>query len=166
MSQLAENLRRVMARLGLSVQDVAKRCALDRRTVLGILDGRKQPHAITIHRLSAGLGVSSDEFYLDASRLLYRNLDQSTLPVVSQLVAAKPELFARWSEADFAALHGRVGAGGAPTFDGAIAAAEQVNRNREVHEKLAVLLEGTRAELIRGIVEVMYAHLAADDSPP
>lgn len=164
MSHLAENLRRVMARLGLSVQDVAQRCALDRRTVLGILDGRKQPHAITIHHLSTGLGVSADEFYLDASRLLYRNLDHRFPPVVSQLVAAKPELFARWSEADFAALYGRVGARDPPTFDGAIAAAEHVNRNREVHQKLAVLLEGTRAELIRGIVEVIYAHLEAGDS--
>jgi len=55
------------------------------------------------------------------------------------------------------------------TTEGALAAVRGMNRNRAVHDKLAVLLESGQAEVIRGIVEVMYDHLVHPgslDPPP
>jgi hypothetical protein len=47
------------------------------------------------------------------------------------------------------------------TAEGALAAVEAMNRNRKTLEELAVLLESSQAELIRGIVEVMYAQVVS-----
>jgi len=67
-------------------------------------------------------------------------------------------------------LHSRFGTGGPLTAEGALSAVSAMNRNRAAHEKLAVLLESSQAELIRGIVEIMYENLvqsasAAPDRP-
>lgn len=151
-----ENLRRIMTRLGLSVAQVVERTGLDRRTVKGILDGRNRPHSQTLHQLAERLGVPSDELFLEPSQLIYRRFDRRTNPVVDEVVARRPELFAGWGEADFDDLFSRFGAGGALTADGTVAAAELMNRNRQLHEKLALLLETGQAEVIRRVVEAMY----------
>ena len=60
MSTPAANLRRLMVQHGLTVAQVAEQCGLDERTIRGILDGSNRPHARTLHKLAAGLGVSAD----------------------------------------------------------------------------------------------------------
>jgi transcriptional regulator with XRE-family HTH domain len=154
-----DNLRRLMTRLDVTIEQVAARAALDPRTVKGILDGTNRPHARTLHRLAAGLGVSPDEFFVDPAQLVYRCFDQATNPVVADVVESHPELFSGWTEADFEELHSRFGTGGPLTTEGALGAVSAMNRNRAAHEKLAVLLESSQADLIRGIVEVMYDNL-------
>lgn len=156
-----ENLRRVMTRLGLSMGQVAEQTGLDRRTIQGILDGRSKPHAQTLHQLAERLGVASDELFLDPSQLIYRRFDRQTNPAVDEVVSQRPELFAGWSEADFDELFSRVGTGGPLTAEGAVAAVERMNRNRGLHEKLAVLLETGHADVIRGVVEALYESIVA-----
>jgi len=155
----SENLRRLMTRLGMTIEQVAAQSRLDSRTVKGILDGTNRAHARTLHRLAAGLGVSPDEFFVDPAQLVYRCFDRATNPVVADVVEAHPDLFGGWTEADFEELHSRFGTGGPLSVEGALSAVSAMNRNRAAHEKLAVLLESSQAELIRGIVEVMYANL-------
>ena len=72
----AHNLRRLLARFGLTIDELAERANLDRRTILGIVDGTSNPHSQTISSLAKGLGVSADEFFLDPSQLLYRHFDE------------------------------------------------------------------------------------------
>jgi len=151
-----ENLRRIMVEQGLSLGQVVAKTALDRRTISAILDGSNRPHSRTIHRLAAGLGVSPDEFFVNPGQLVYRRFDIATNPVVREVVARHPDLFEGWSEMDFEELHSRFGEGGALTADGTLAVARRMNRNRQVHEKLALLLETNQAEMISGIVEVIY----------
>jgi len=57
------NLRRLMARLNLTMDQVIVSTGVNERTVKEILRGRSKPHARTLHRLAAGLGVSADEFF-------------------------------------------------------------------------------------------------------
>jgi len=159
-----DNLRRLMTRLGVTIEQVAARARLDRRTVKGILDGTNRAHARTLHRLAAGLGVSPDEFFVDPAQLVYRCFDRATNPVVAEVVESHPDLFCGWTEADFEELHSRFGTGGALTAEGAVATVSNMNRNRATHERLAVLLESSQAEVVRGIVEVMYDNLV--QSPP
>jgi transcriptional regulator with XRE-family HTH domain len=160
----SDNLRRLMTQLGLTIDDVAARTRVDRRTVKGMLDGAARPHARTLHRLAAGLGVSPDEFFVDPAQLVYRCFDRATNPVVAEVVQSHPNLFSGWTEADFEELHSRFGTGGPLTEEGALAAAAGMNRNRTTHEQLAVLLESSQAELIRGIVEVIYDKLVQSDN--
>ncbi len=153
---IGENLRRVIARLNLSLAQAARQTGIDRRTLRGILDGSSQPRAQTLHRLAEGLGVSIDELFLEPAQLMYRRFDRQTNPVVDCVVADHPRLFEGWTDADFAELYSRFGAGGALTAEGVVASVEQMNRNRRVHDKLAVLLETSHGEMISDIVEAMY----------
>ena len=81
--------------------------------------------------------------------------------MVAEAVENHPQLFSGWTEADFEELSSRFGTGGPLTAEGTLAAVAAMNRNRNTLEKLAVLLESSQAELIRGIVELMYEKLAA-----
>lgn len=157
MSNLPQhNLHRLMARQGMTVEELAGRTGVDCRSIRGILDGRKRPQARTLHRLAKGLGVDADEFFLDPARLLYRRFDQQTNPEVAQAVARHPDLFRDWSEGDFEELHSRFGMGGALTFEGVLEAARRMNRNRTLHRKLALLLETGHAELVGRLIDAIY----------
>jgi len=155
-----ENLRRIMARLGLSIGQVIEQTGLDRRTIKGILEGTNRPHTRTLHRLAEGLGVEADELFVEPVQLAYRHFDRQTNPVVTEVVEHHPELFADWSDADFDELHSRQGTGGPLTPEGTLAVAEQMNRNRRLHEKLAVLLETSQAELVESVLEAFYQSVA------
>ncbi|MDD4270015.1 MAG: helix-turn-helix transcriptional regulator [Pirellulales bacterium] len=150
------NLRRLIVQQGLTASQVAAKTGLDRRTVRAVLSGSAKPHLRTIHRLAEGLGVSSDEFYVEPSQLAYRQFDRQTNPVAEEVIHEHPELFADWTIADFDELHSRFGAGGAMTRAGVLEAAQAMNRRRTVHEKLAVLLESSSGELARTMIELLY----------
>ena len=155
-----ENLRRLVATLGLTVDQVAVKTQLDRRTIKAMIDARHKPQPRTIKRLADGLGVSVDEFFLDPAQLLYRRFDRQTNPVVDEVLERHPRLFADWTAADFEELHSRFGAGGPLTAEGTVETVRRMNAHRAVHEKLAVLLESSQADVIRGIVELLYEKVA------
>jgi transcriptional regulator with XRE-family HTH domain len=160
---MGENLRRLMANQGLTVAQVVRKSGLDRRTIQGILDGRSKPHPRTLHRLATSLGISGDEFFLDPAQLLYRRFDRQTNPVVQEVMEAEPGLFAGWTEADFDELHSRFGTGGPLTAEGVSAAAGDMNCKRSLHEKLSLLLESSHADLIRGILELLYKQVVVEE---
>jgi transcriptional regulator with XRE-family HTH domain len=151
-----DNLQRLVAAAGISVHRVAQLTGLDHRTIRGILNGVKKPHARTLHRLAAGLGVSVDELFLDPARLLYRRFDRLTNPMVEEALANHCELFDGWTQADFDELNSRVGAGGPLTMEGALCAVRLMNRKRELHGKLDVLLESSQSEVTGEILDVLY----------
>jgi len=157
-----QNLNRLMATEGLSIHQVAKKTGLDERTIRGILSGSNKPHAKSLHRLAEGLGVKVDEFFVDPSQLLYRRFDRQTNPVIEEVIQTNPQLFAGWTEADFDELHSRVGAGGPLTRQGAVTAAKGMNRKRQLHEKLDLLLESSQAELVAGIIELAHSQVVVE----
>jgi len=163
---LGDNLRRIMSQLGLTINEVAERTKLDKRTIRGILEGSKRPHPKTIGQLAEGLGVSVDELYIDPTRLLYRRLDKQTNPVVEKVIQEHPELFADWTTAEFEELYSRFGMGGAMTEEGVLEAARKTNRRRILQHKLAVLLETSQAELIENIINLFYEKLRAGSQGP
>jgi len=157
-----QNLQRLMAERGLTIEQVVAQTGVDRRTVRAVLHGISRPHARTLHRLAAGLEVPVDEFFLDDAHLRYRRFDRRTNPVVEEVLQSHRDLFAGWSEADFDELHSRVGHGGGLTHEGTLAAARQMNRKRQLHEQLDVLLESSHAELIAGMIELAYRQMVVE----
>ena len=155
-----ENLQRIVAAAGMSIHQVAEKTGVDKRTIRGILNGVKKPHARTLHRLAQGLGVSVDEFFVDPAQLLYRRFDRLTNPLVEEIVASHADLFQGWTETDFDELHSRVGIGGALTREGALYAVDLMNRKRELHGKLDVLLESSHADVTGDILDVLYDKVA------
>jgi transcriptional regulator with XRE-family HTH domain len=156
------NLRRLMAQFGLTIDQVAERSGLDQRTVRGVLRGTVTPHARTLRKLTARLGVSTDELFLEPSLLLQRNLDRAANPLVDEVLAEYPHLVEGWGEADFEELCSRVGAGGGLTREEALDAIRLTNRTREVLRKVEVLMETEEAELVEGIVEILYRKAGQD----
>jgi len=161
----ATNLRRLLAKSGLTIEELAEQTGLDRRTIMGVADGASSPHSRTISRLAKGLGVSADEFFLDPNQLAYRQFDYHTNPIVEEAIQSHAELFASWTEAEFDELHSRFGAGGALTLDGTLAVVREMNEARRVHEKLATLLDSGQAKLIRVIVDLLYDQITVTPSP-
>jgi transcriptional regulator with XRE-family HTH domain len=151
-----ENLLRLMAAGGHSIHALAKQAGLDERTIRGILNRGNKPHIRTLRRLADGLGVKVDELFLDPTQLLYRRFDRHTNPLVAEVIETHKELFDGWTEGEFDELHSRVGEGGALTREGVLAMARQTNRKRDLHNKLELLLESSQAEVIEGIVDLLY----------
>ena len=159
------NVRRLMARLGLTQAAVVAATGLDERTVRSLMRGNSQPHARTLHKFAAGLGVEVDELFHDlreappdagsafgASAIF----DRATNPAVAQAIETSPELFADWRPADFDELFSRVAVGGELTEAGALAAAQAMNERRELLKQVALLLETSEAELLREIIAMLY----------
>jgi transcriptional regulator with XRE-family HTH domain len=157
MPHYADNLRRLMARLGLTIEQVVRQTGLDERTIKGILAGtNSRPHARTLHQLAKGLGVATDELFQNPALLARRLFDRRTNPLVDEVAAAHPDLFDGWTAADFDELYSRFGTGGELTVEGTLDVVGEINRRRELFEKVAVLLESGQADVLCGIVDLLY----------
>ncbi|HEX4132487.1 MAG TPA: helix-turn-helix transcriptional regulator [Pirellulales bacterium] len=157
MTTFHDNLHRLLARQALTATALAKRSGIDLRTIKGMLNGsRSRPQARTIHRLAAALEVEVDEFYQNSSTLDHRRFDRQTNPLAAEVVRSRPELFDGWTRGDFDELYSRFGMGGALTTDGTVEVVHLMNRKRETLNKVVVLLESGEADVLRGIVEVLY----------
>jgi transcriptional regulator with XRE-family HTH domain len=151
-----DNLLRLMAAHGLSIQSVAERTRLDARTIRGILNEQKKPHIRTLHRLADGLGVNVDEFFVDPAALLYRRFDPNVRPLVSKLIQTHRALFHGWTEADFDALHRHVDASKSQTVRYTLRTIHRMNQTRDLHRKFDRLLESDHAEIAAGLVTMLY----------
>jgi len=157
MSHFALNLKRLMARQGLSHLEVAEVSGVSPRTVQSILSGSNaKPHARSLQRLAQGLGVSTDELFCNPARWAEPSFDRCTNPQVDEVVKSRPELFDGWLTEDFDELYSRFGAGGALTIDGALSVVEQMNERRELMRKVALILESDQRQVLSGIVEVLF----------
>ncbi len=159
MYDVATNLRRLMARIGLTAEQVVEQSGLDQRTIRGILAGTHKPHARTLHRLATGLGVTADELFQDPSLLAHRLFDRRTNPTVETVVNDQPELFIGWTERDFDELYSRFASGGSLTSEGTVEAVRCMNHNREVHRRVALLLESGEAPFLSAMVDLLYQRI-------
>ncbi len=153
---VALNLRRHMARAGLTFEDVVTATELDERTVRGVVRGATNPHARTLHKLAQGLGLEMDELFRPPGRHAPRQFDRATNSLVEGVVAGHTETFKNWSEADFDELYSRFGTGGQMTPEGIVAAAEAMNAKRDVWRQVSVILESGEAELLANFIDLLY----------
>lgn len=162
---IATNVRRVMARDGLTYGDVVQATGLDERTVRGLVRGANNPHARTLHKFAQGLGISIDELFQPAAARARQAFDRATNPVVQEVVAANADLFSAWSPADFDELYSQFGHGGPLNEAGVVAAAEAINAKRSLLRKVSVILESSESELLADFVKLLYRRVTVADSP-
>lgn len=155
-SVVAHNVRRLMARFDMTYDHLVEATGLDERTVRAIARGEKNPHARTLRRLAAGIGVAVEELFVDAASIAAAGFDEATNPLVSEVIESRGELFDGWSAGDFAELHSRFGHGGELSEEGAVEAAHQMNRRREVLAQARVVLESSDGELLEEFVKMLY----------
>jgi transcriptional regulator with XRE-family HTH domain len=161
----AANLRRLMAREGLTLAELLRRSRLNHRTVKCILTGRTRPQPRTLHRLAATLNVPVEELFQDPALLRHRLFDRQTNPVVEEVVSGEPQLFHGWTQVEFDELYSRFGAGGALTAEGTKETAKHMNRRRELLGKAALLLETNEGELLEGMIEMLYRRAVVTCGP-
>jgi transcriptional regulator with XRE-family HTH domain len=161
---IATNLRRLMARHGLTFVDVVEATGLDERTIRGLVRGSNHPHARTLHKLAHGLGIEIDELFHPPGYSPSRQFDRATNTLVQSVVAARPELFENWSQANFDELYSRFGAGGQLTESGVLAAAEAMNAKRDLWRQISVIFESGEAELLTEFVNILF-HRATTTRP-
>ncbi|MEX0611105.1 MAG: helix-turn-helix transcriptional regulator [Pirellulales bacterium] len=153
---LAMNLRRLMARDGLTFEEMVTATCLDERTLRALARGMNNPQARTLHKLARGLGVSIDEFFRPPGRLAPSQFDRATNSLIEGAVAGHAEVFSNWSEADFDELYSRFGTGGQLTEAGILAAAQAMNAKRDLWRQISIILESGEAELLAEFVELLY----------
>jgi transcriptional regulator with XRE-family HTH domain len=153
---VALNLRRLMARDGLTFDDVVAASKLDERTLRSVARGRTNPHARTLHKLAQGLGVSIDELFRSPGQASPRKFDRATNSLVQDVVTRHLSTFENWSDADFDELFSRFGTGGQLTETGVLDAAESMNLKRDVMRRVNVVLESGEAALLTEFIEMLY----------
>ena len=158
---VAINLRRIMARDGLTFEEVASATELDERTLRGLLRGITNAHARTLHKLANGLGVEMDELFHPPGRYASRQFDRATNTLVEEVIASRAGLFGNWLQGDFDELFSRFGTGGQLTPDGIIAAAESMNAKRDIWRQVNIILESGEAELLSQFVNVLYGRITS-----
>ena len=157
---IALNLRRAMVRLGLTLDGVVERTGLDRRTVRRLLAGDgPRPQARTLHRLATGLDLPAEALFENPNWAARRALDRDTNPAVDELLAREPRLVEGWGPGELDELYSRFGAGGGLTEAGVRAAIEAMKVRREVLAKVALVLETDAAELLVGMVDLLYGRV-------
>jgi transcriptional regulator with XRE-family HTH domain len=153
---LATNVRRLMARDGLTFDDVVAASGLDERTLRAIVRGKSTPHARTLHKLASGFAVPVDELFRPPGQFGPRQFDRATNTLVQAVITAHTETFASWSEAEFDELYSRFGTGGQLTETGVLAAARAMNAKRDLWRRINIILESSEAEFLAEFVEVLY----------
>ena len=150
-----ENVRRLMVRQGLTLLEVVDATGLDERTIRSILRGTTRPHARTLHKLAAGLGIDADDLFVNPVEEATR-FDRRANPAAARIVRRHPDVFASWTPGDFEEYFSRVGVGGELTEEGALAYAAATNRRRELMTQVAVILESAESEHLSDIVDMLY----------
>lgn len=159
-SNLASNLRRLMAARGMTLVELTEATGLDQRTLRSMLQQRTHPHARTVHRLAAGLEVAIDELLLPPGlRQVHLEgvaLDRTTNAAVSELIAEQPDLFDDWTAAEFDEVFSQVGVGGPLTAEGIRSAAHAINRRRELWTRAAIVLDTDLGDLLSNMIDLLY----------
>lgn len=150
------NIRRLMAQLDMSFEDLVSATGLDQRTLRCILRGTTRPHTRTLYKLAHGLGVEADELFQDPLTAGHAAFDRATNPHVAEAIDNHPELFDEWNLADFDELFSRMGVGGELTEEGALQAAREMNARRELLFQVSVILESREGDLMRDFIELLY----------
>lgn len=161
---LAHNLRRLMARDGLTYDELVDASGLDARTIRGIIRGDKQPHARTLQRLADALGVSTEEFFQGPGDLSPEAFDAATNPLVAQAIHDEPQRFDGWRWEDFAELTSRFGVGGALTAEGVREQADRINHRRQLMRRARIVLESRDAPLLESLIELLYQRVTQTPS--
>ena len=162
---IATNVRRVMARDGLTFVDVVEATGLDERTIRGLVRGVNKPHARTLHKFAEGLGISVDELFQQPVALPRQSFDRATNPLVQTVVESHESTFAAWSDVDFDELYSHFGTGGALTESGVLAAAEAINAKRSLLRQVSVVLESSEADLLADFVKLLYRRVTELSHP-
>lgn len=168
-------LRELCMERGWDLGELARRAGVSRTTLYQLDRQRiRRPHAGTLGRIAAALGVSPAALWAEGPELRPEEdraatrqrsaeasagaaFDRVTNPAVAVVAADQPGLFEGWTADDWGELYSTFGVGGELTPEGVVATAEAINRKREVVQQLQVVLETHLGEVAANMIGTLYA---------
>lgn len=173
--RIAERIRRLRQTQGLNLEELARRASVSRTTLHRLERGQiERPHAATMDRLAAVLGVEPNVLWGDihdsvpvADSRLSKQIDQElrTNPAVRRARENHPEWFRGWSETDWMQLASARGTGGGLTDSGVRELAAEISQRREILKRAELILATHLADSLSTIVNALYETVQVADSP-
>lgn len=86
----------------------------------------------------------------------FPDFDRLTNPVIDDVRAESPELFAGWTDAEWDQLYSTFGVGGALRAEGVREAASQIQRQRETVGRLQIVLETHLRDVAEELIGALF----------
>ncbi|MBX3450370.1 MAG: helix-turn-helix transcriptional regulator [Planctomycetaceae bacterium] len=173
--RIGGRIRRLRQARGLNVGELGRRASVSRTALYQLEKGQiERPHAATMDRLAAALGVEPNALWGEprdalevGNSLLAKRIDEElrTNPAVRLAREDHPEWFLGWSETDWLQLASARGTGGELTEAGVRREAERISRRREVLKRAELLMATHLADSLSTIVNALYETVQVADSP-
>jgi transcriptional regulator with XRE-family HTH domain len=161
--RLSRNLAAILRMRRMTPAELAERAGIDDAIVRALVRGEiTRPSLTTLDALAAALEIDVCDLIAPDMRALerrgdMRGFDRRTNPLVAEVAAAHPQLFADWSPADYDDLYSRFGVGGPLSAEGTLACAQSINDRRALALKVAVLLETEHGAALAQTVDRLYS---------
>jgi len=194
-SLLAQTLQALRRERGWNMDRVASKAGISRTTLFHLENGViRRPRASTLYRLAQALDVPVERLFrrderpstgsqsgdpqwaespvvrATASResadMASREFDRATNPIVGEVAAADPALFAGWTNDEWDELYSQFATGGALREEGVRITAARINHDRETLYRLRILLQTHLADVATGMVNTLYDLVNVNASSP
>ncbi len=183
---IAALVRAGRLRKGLKQEELADRAGISRTTLVHLeRGGTPKPRASTLSRVASVLELDPETLAKEwgsRSQTLssappaavsplewlreQRDFDQRTNPALEAAFERQPSSFQGFTDADWACLASQMGVGGGLTVEGAIAAAERIQADRETIARLQVVLQTHLREPARELIRALYQSVVITPGSP
>lgn len=169
---LGARVREARRRKGLTRDALAKRAGVSRTTLHHLEGGRtSRPRADTLGRIAAVLNLAPTELHTlaehgpEPAEDAAGAFDRATNTAIRHVHEESPELFAGWERDDWDGLYSTFGVGGELSPDGVRHEAERINRQREIVDRLRIVLDTHLADVAERMVGTLYEMIAVPPDP-
>jgi transcriptional regulator with XRE-family HTH domain len=183
---IAALVRAGRLRKGLKQEELADQAGISRTTLVHLeRGGTPRPRASTLSRVASVLELDPEALAKEwgsrpesqppslpttAPPLEWlreqRAFDRRTNPALEAAFERQPSSFHGFTDADWACLASQMGVGGGLTVEGAIAAAERIQADRETIARLQVVLQTHLREPARELIRALYQSVAITPGSP
>lgn len=160
---LRQNVRGLLELQGWSIRDLCERTGLGRGVVQRWV--RQGADRVSTENLTKLARL----FEIDPPGQLFNPLllkqprargispfEETTNPCVAEVADRQPELFVRFTAAEWKELYSHRGTGGSLTPEGVVRAAERINAKRSLRQKFDALLETHHFSTMEAVVSALY----------
>jgi transcriptional regulator with XRE-family HTH domain len=158
-----QNLSALLDRHEISILDLCQSSDLDRKVVQRwVRRGAERISTENLAKLARAFGIDPPSRLFDANLLAgtasisIHPLDRDTNPAVVELARSRPELFEKFTPAEWKELYSLRGTGGELTPEGVERAARKIDSKRRVRRQFEALLETHHFAMLETLIDTLY----------
>ncbi len=158
-----QNLNSLLDRHEISILDLCQSSDLDRKVVQRwVRRGAERVSTENLAKLARSFGIDPPSRLFDADLLAGAGstsispVDRDTNPAVVELARSRPELFNKFTPAEWKELYSLRGTGGELTPEGVERAAQKITIKRKVRRQFEALLETHHFAMLETLIDTLY----------